>query len=55
MKEKWCANFNSFISEKITLVPGDISCEDLGFKDFDLKEKMWNELDIIINSAANKV
>ncbi|ESR54246.1 hypothetical protein CICLE_v100234672mg, partial [Citrus x clementina] len=54
MKEKWCSNFNSFISEKITLVPGDISCEDLGFKDSDLKEKMWNELDIIINSAANK-
>ncbi|ESR54243.1 hypothetical protein CICLE_v10024082mg [Citrus x clementina] len=42
MKEKWCANFNSFISEKITLVPGDISCEDLGFKDFDLKEKIYD-------------
>ncbi|KAK9199384.1 hypothetical protein WN944_014575 [Citrus x changshan-huyou] len=42
MKEKWCANFNSFISEKITLVPGDISCEDLGFKDPDLKEKIYD-------------
>lgn len=44
---------NSFISEKIVLVPGDISYGDeLGVKDSHLKEEMWRELDVIVNLAA---
>ncbi|KAH9659978.1 Fatty acyl-CoA reductase 3 [Citrus sinensis] len=52
LKEKWGTRLNSFISEKITFVPGDISSEDLGLKDSNLKEELWNELDIMVNSAA---
>ncbi|XP_021901385.1 fatty acyl-CoA reductase 3-like [Carica papaya] len=53
VKEKWGANLNSLISEKISLVPGDISCEDLGLKDSSLIEEMKNEVDLIVNLAAN--
>ncbi|KAJ4707362.1 Fatty acyl-CoA reductase [Melia azedarach] len=52
IKEKWGAQLNSFISEKITIVPGDIACEDFGLKDSFLKQEMCNDLDIIVNSAA---
>lgn len=52
LKEKCGENFNSLISEKITLVPGDITCEDLGFQDPNLVEEMCRELDVIVNIAA---
>lgn len=52
LKQKWGTHLNSFISEKLTSVPGDIFSEDLGLKDSNLKEELWNELDIIVNSAA---
>lgn len=52
IKEKWGAQLNSFISEKITIVPGDIACEDFGLKDSFLRQEMCNDLDIIVNSAA---
>ncbi|KAJ4832198.1 hypothetical protein Tsubulata_009024 [Turnera subulata] len=53
LKEKWSSDFNSFISEKIVLVPGDISLdENLGVKNPNLREEMWSQLDVIINLAA---
>ncbi|KAK0605864.1 hypothetical protein LWI29_031614 [Acer saccharum] len=52
LKEKYGVHLNSIISEKITLVPGDISREVLGVMDSNLTEEMWNELDVIINLAA---
>lgn len=52
LKEKWGTRLNSFISEKITFVAGDISSEDLGLKDSNLKKELWNELDVVVNSAA---
>jgi fatty acyl-CoA reductase len=45
-------NFNSFISEKLTLVPGDITYEDLGLKDSNLRENISSQTDVIINLAA---
>ena len=51
-KEKLGANFKSFISEKVTLVPGDISYEDLGLKDSILREEICNQTDVIVNLAA---
>lgn len=45
-------NFKSFISEKLTLVAGDITCEDLGFKDSILREDILSQTDVIINLAA---
>ncbi|KAF7805696.1 Fatty acyl-CoA reductase 3 [Senna tora] len=52
LKEKLGGNFNSFISEKSTLVPGDISQEGLGLKDSILREEICNQTDVIINLAA---
>ncbi|XVF19737.1 hypothetical protein REPUB_Repub11eG0136700 [Reevesia pubescens] len=52
LKEKCGRNFSSFISEKTTLIPGDISQEDLGIKDSNLVEEMWKEVDVVVNLAA---
>nr|XP_025657507.1 fatty acyl-CoA reductase 3-like [Arachis hypogaea] len=52
LKEKLGANFNSFISEKLTVFPGDICYEDLGLKDSTLKEEICNQVDVIVNLAA---
>lgn len=45
-------SLNALISEKITLVPGDITCENLGVKDSNLVEEMWREVDVVVNLAA---
>ncbi|KAL5728780.1 alcohol-forming fatty acyl-CoA reductase [Ranunculus cassubicifolius] len=52
LKDKYGSNFNSFISDKVTPVTGDISCINLGVTDPDLKENLWNEIDIVVNIAA---
>ncbi|KAH7864064.1 hypothetical protein Vadar_025292 [Vaccinium darrowii] len=52
LREKMGGNFVSFMSEKVTLVPGDITFEDLGVKDTKLLEEMLREIDVVVNSAA---
>ncbi|XP_059430367.1 fatty acyl-CoA reductase 3-like [Corylus avellana] len=52
LKEKWGKNLSSFISEKVSVLPGDISLEDLGLKDSSLREELWNQIDVIVNLAA---
>lgn len=52
LKEKLGTNFKSFISEKLTLVAGDITCEDLGLKDSILRKDILSQTDVIINLAA---
>ncbi|KAG5566555.1 hypothetical protein RHGRI_002194 [Rhododendron griersonianum] len=52
LREKLGGNLNSLISEKVTLVPGDITCENLGVKDPNLEEEMWREVDVVVNLAA---
>ncbi|KAJ4828062.1 hypothetical protein Tsubulata_020833 [Turnera subulata] len=53
LKEEWGSNFNSFITQKIVLVPGDISLgEDLGVKEQKLRDEMWSQLDAIVNLSA---
>ncbi|GLT61237.1 hypothetical protein SLA2020_339590 [Shorea laevis] len=52
VREKWGANFDSFISEKVIAVPGDVSFENLGVEDSQRRQDMWKEIDIILNSAA---
>lgn len=47
------ASFKTLISEKVTLVPGDITCEKyLGVKESNLAEEMMREVDIVVNLAA---
>jgi fatty acyl-CoA reductase len=52
VREKHGASLHSFISEKVTPVPGDISYEELGVKDCSLKDEMWREIDVVLNFAA---
>ncbi|KAH7512802.1 hypothetical protein FEM48_Zijuj12G0128700 [Ziziphus jujuba var. spinosa] len=51
LRERWDTDFESFVSEKMAAVSGDISFENLGL-DANDEEKLWKEIDIIINSAA---
>ncbi|KAJ4831978.1 hypothetical protein Tsubulata_050068 [Turnera subulata] len=53
LKENLGSNFNSFLTQKIVLVVGDISLgEDLGVKEPKLRQEMWSRLDVIVNLAA---
>jgi fatty acyl-CoA reductase len=52
VREKWGANLDSFISDKVMAVLGDVSYENLGIKDSKLRNDMWKEIDIILNSTA---
>ncbi|KAJ1440656.1 hypothetical protein SESBI_01722 [Sesbania bispinosa] len=52
LKENLGAKFNTFVSEKLTLVPGDISQEDLNLKDSILLEEICNQTNVIVNLAA---
>lgn len=52
LKENHGAEFNSFISKKATLVPGDISQADLNLKDAVLMEEICTQTDVIVNLAA---
>lgn len=44
--------FESFISDKLCPVAGDIAMEDLGIQETHLKEEIMEEVDIIANVAA---
>jgi len=52
LKEKLGTRFNSFVSEKLAVVPGDISQEDLNLEDPILGEEIFNQTDVIVNLAA---
>ncbi|KAG0487991.1 hypothetical protein HPP92_006802 [Vanilla planifolia] len=52
LREKHKDGFDAFISEKINPIAGDIVCEDLGIEDCDLREKLYKEIDIFVNTAA---
>ncbi|XP_062018289.1 fatty acyl-CoA reductase 3 [Rosa rugosa] len=52
LREKWGARMHSIMSEKLTVVPGDISKEDLGLQDSDLREEILSQVDVIVNLAA---
>ena len=46
------ANLESYVFERVTPISGDICDVNLGIKDSILREEMWNEIDIVLNSAA---
>ena len=51
LHDKWDANFDSFISNKIIAVAGDVSLEKLGIEN-DYLRKMLEEIEIVVNFAA---
>ncbi|KAI4383754.1 hypothetical protein MLD38_009556 [Melastoma candidum] len=52
LKEKRGRDFGLLISEKVVAVAGDITIEDLGVKDVEVRDQMLDQIDIIINLAA---
>ncbi|KAI3748187.1 hypothetical protein L6452_11109 [Arctium lappa] len=52
LKDKYGTNLQSFLSEKVTPVAGDITNENLGVTDFNLIEEMWRNVDVVVNVAA---
>ncbi|CAJ2652631.1 unnamed protein product [Trifolium pratense] len=53
LRDKWSEKFDSFITEKVMAIAGDIAVENLGLKDENLKNTMFQEIDIIVNLAAS--
>ncbi|XP_076910406.1 alcohol-forming fatty acyl-CoA reductase-like [Bidens hawaiensis] len=52
LKEKYGTQLQSFLSEKVTPVAGDITYENLGIKDSSLIKEMWEDIDVVVNVAA---
>ncbi|OMO54203.1 Male sterility, NAD-binding protein [Corchorus capsularis] len=52
LRDKWGSKFDHFISTKVIAVPGDISSINLGVNESKLREEMFKEIDIVVNSAA---
>ncbi|XP_011626024.1 fatty acyl-CoA reductase 1 isoform X1 [Amborella trichopoda] len=52
LREKHGTGFDSFVGEKIFPVVGDLRHQSLGIKDLDIRNKLWREVDMIINAAA---
>ncbi|KAL2927767.1 Fatty acyl-CoA reductase 1, partial [Bienertia sinuspersici] len=52
LREHLGPNFEACISEKLTPIAGDTSFENLGLTDDMLINKMYENIDIIINVAA---
>ncbi|PRQ23045.1 putative alcohol-forming fatty acyl-CoA reductase [Rosa chinensis] len=52
LREKWGTSFDSFISEKIVALSGDVTFKDLGVKEFKIREEMCNAVQIIIRGEA---
>lgn len=51
VKKEFGSNY-ALILEKVIPVSGDVSLENLGIMDLDLREEIWQNVDIIVNSAA---
>ncbi|XP_026410187.1 alcohol-forming fatty acyl-CoA reductase-like [Papaver somniferum] len=54
LRKKHGLGFDSFISEKVTPVFGDISLENLEIKDSALRKKIRKEVEIVANFAATR-
>ncbi|KAG6682355.1 hypothetical protein I3842_13G136400 [Carya illinoinensis] len=52
LREKWGTKMDSLISEKVVVVPGDLSLVDLGLKNSILRDQICNQIDFIVNLAA---
>lgn len=52
LRKEYGESFSSYFWSKVYPLAGDVSLEHLGIKDDDLRETLWEEVDVIINSAA---
>ncbi|RDY01932.1 Fatty acyl-CoA reductase 8, partial [Mucuna pruriens] len=53
LQDKWGEDFDSFMSKKVVVIAGDVSLENLGLKDENLKNEMLEDIDILVNFAAS--
>lgn len=44
--------FNSSLLPKVIPVSGDVAHHNLGILDSELRDNMWQQIDVIVNSAA---
>ncbi|GMJ10711.1 fatty acid reductase 1 [Hibiscus trionum] len=52
LRDKWSWKFDKLITSKVIAVAGDISSENLGITDSKLRERMWREIEIVVNVAG---
>ncbi|XP_057781958.1 fatty acyl-CoA reductase 1-like [Salvia miltiorrhiza] len=52
LREECGEDFDSIISSKVVPISGDVGYENLGIVDAQLRQQMWQEIDVIVNSAA---
>ncbi|KAL4301690.1 hypothetical protein GQ457_10G008180 [Hibiscus cannabinus] len=52
LKEKHGKSFTSFIADKISVIPGDISRQDLGVEDSGLIQQISKDVEVVLNLAA---
>lgn len=53
LKKMWGGEFDTLISEKVCVVPGEVSLTQMGLiDDSNLVEEMKNQVEIIVNLAA---
>ncbi|XP_026416318.1 fatty acyl-CoA reductase 8-like [Papaver somniferum] len=52
LRDKHGLGFDSFISDKVTPISGDVSFENMGIKDPDLEKKLHEEINFVAHFAA---
>ena len=52
LKEECGEDFESIISSRVVPILGDVGYENFGIVDAQLRQQMWQEINIIVNSAA---
>lgn len=52
LREKWGTNLYSHLSQRVTPVAGDITCDNLGVDDCDLLKEMMEKVNVVVNLAA---
>ncbi|MBA0650567.1 hypothetical protein Goklo_017974 [Gossypium klotzschianum] len=53
LRNNWGSKFDALISSRVKAVAGDISFENLGLNDSELREEMRKKIQIIVNVAAS--
>ncbi|KAL5075950.1 hypothetical protein RYX36_014934 [Vicia faba] len=46
-------DFNSFTSKKVVAIAGDVAIENFGIKDEKIKNEIFEEVDVLVHSAAS--
>lgn len=52
VKEKYGAKLDSLIDEKISVIAGDVTRENLGVQDSDLLVELFTQVEVVLNLAA---